>query len=352
VFIGFVEEAVAMLDDGILFQPERQAPEFTSGVWLNSEQRQIRMGDLRGRVVLLDLWDYTSINCLRTLPYVREWQRRYADYGLTVIGIHTPEFAFGREQTQVELAVTELGVSYPVFLDNNFDVWNAYDNQFWPAKYLIDAHGFIRARHYGEGNYAAFERALQTLLRERDSRVDLPPVMTPLRPEDAPDANCYRPTPSLRGGLKRGALGNPEGYAGGAPLLYRLPGQRMAGAFYVSGAWQADEQCLAYLGSSEGIVQVPYEAAEVHAVLSPHVDTVERMVNPRTITVEIWQDDQPLHDDRRGADLTDDGRVLVNRPRTYNLIRNPGFERHELTLRVKANGFALYGFAFVSSVRG
>jgi thiol-disulfide isomerase/thioredoxin len=328
----------------------RRAPEFAPGEWLNTDH-PVQMANLRGQPVLIDFWDYACINCLRTLPYLREWHRRYASYGLVIIGIHAPQFAFGRERTQVELAVEELDIPYPVLLDNDFRHWTALHNEFWPAKYIIDAEGYLRYRHYGEGDYDLVEQVIQAVLRESNPHAELPPVMPPLRPEDHPQTRRHRITPELRGGLNRGALGNPEGYAGGVPVLYSLPNQRDLGAFYVAGAWKAGSQYLAYQGREEGIIRVPYEAAEVNAVLSPHVDVVERMINPQAISVEIWQDDSPLHDDRRGEDITEDGRLLVNRPRMYNLIRNPGLERHELTLRVKSQGFALYNFTFTSPIR-
>lgn len=323
----------------------KRAPEFASNLWLNTDT-PIQMASLRGQAVLLDIWDYTSIHCLRTLPYVREWHRRYAEHGLVVIGIHAPEFTFGREKRQVELALQEQDIHYPVLMDNDFKTWRAYENQFWPAKYLIDQEGYIRGVYYGEGPYEEIERTIQTLLREINPLVDLPSIMHPLRPEDYPET-LPTTTRLLRGGLVYGALGNPEGYAGGIPMVYSLPSNRPDGAFYVAGAWKADSQYLMYQGRSEGVIAIPYEAAEVNAVLSPHADTVERMLHPDPVSVEIWQDDLPLHAAQRGADVTDEGRLLVDRPRMYNLIRNPRPTRHELTLRVTRPGFALYAFALV-----
>ena len=330
--------------------PVNRAPEFPAVNWLNADQ-PLTLASLHGQATLIHFWDYTSIHCLRTLPYIKEWSQRYNDLGLTVIGVHSPEFAFGRERTQVELALQEMDVHYPVALDNDFAVWNAYNNVFYPAFYVLDSAGFVRYAHYGEGAYDELEAAIQAILRERDQRVSLPPLMTPLRPEDYPEVLRYRPTPQLRGGLQRGALGNPEGYAGGVPVIYSLPGQRKTGAFYVAGAWLADSQYIVYSGQHEGIISVPYEASEVHAILSPHPDTVERILHPLAVDVEIWQDDRPIHDHQRGADVTEDGRLIVNRPRAYNLIRNPKFESHELTLRVKTHGFALYAFAFTGAAR-
>jgi thiol-disulfide isomerase/thioredoxin len=327
-----------------------RAPEFGPGTWLNTES-PLTLSGLRGQVVLVDFWEYSCLNCLRTLPYLKEWHWRYAGKGLVIVGVHSPEFPFGRERQQIEQAVRELDIPYPVLMDNDFKTWDAYANRFWPAKYLIDQHGYVRYQSHGEGGYSEFEQAIQAALRESDPELELPAIMAPLREEDKPGAVCYRPTPELHAGLERGALGNPEGYAGGLPMVYRLPRQRMAGAFYVSGAWKAGEQHLMYQGQTEGLIHVPYEAVEVNAVLSPHIEAVERMLHPKTVGVEIWQDELPLGEERRGMDVMPEGRVLVDRPRMYNLIRNPGFEAHELTLRVKSRGFALYAFSFRGCVK-
>lgn len=334
-----------------LQQRNLHAPEFAAGEWLNSE-RPLMMRGLRGRAVLVDIWEYSCVNCLRTLPYLREWHRRYGQW-LTIIGVHTPEFPFGREKTQVEMAVREQEIAYPVYLDNDYAMWDAYANRYWPAKYLIDPDGYIRYHSYGEGGYATFEQAIQTVLREQDANRMLPPIMQALRDEDKPGAVCYRPTPELHGGLDRGALGNPEGYGRGVPMVYMMPtaANRVRGSFYVSGAWQAGEQFLSYQGQTEALVHVPYEAVEVNAVLTPQVELVERMVHPEAAMVEVWQDERPLPDAIRGDDVSADGRVMVDRPRMYNLIRNKGFEAHELTLRVKARGFALYAFSFTGCVK-
>lgn len=323
------------------------APEFTNGEWLNTDQ-PLCIQDLRDQIVLVYIWDYTSVYCLQTLPHVRRWHERYTALGLVVVGIHAPEFDFGRERTQVQLALQELNIHYPILLDNDFKMWQAYRNQFWPALYLIDRQGRIRYGSYGAEHYGDVEQHIQVLLRELNPNMDLPPVTT-FDPRSSP---APRPTPRLRGGLQQGALGNPEGYADGAPLIYRLPDERTPGAFYVSGAWQANPQYLMYQGHNEGIIHVPYEAMEVNAVLSPHADTVERMLHPQTVTVEIWQDDRALPDDQRGDDITGDGRLLVNRPRMYNLVRNRRHEQHELTLRIHNPGFAFYAFSFISRVGG
>ena len=139
------------------------APDF-HGIarWLNSEPLTLR--ELRGRVVLVDFWTYSCINCLRTLPYIREWDERYRDAGLTIVGVHSPEFAFERVESNVRENVRELGVRYPVALDNDFVTWQSWRNQYWPAKYLIDKRGHVRYYHFGEGDYAETEEAIRTLL--------------------------------------------------------------------------------------------------------------------------------------------------------------------------------------------
>jgi thiol-disulfide isomerase/thioredoxin len=336
--------------DNLLNKRQVRAPEFGRGQWLNVEH-PLTMAGLRGQAVLVDIWEYTCINCLRTLPYIREWHQRYADKGLTIVGVHTPEFRFGRERQQIEAAVRELEITYPVLMDDQFETWDAFANRFWPSKYLIDARGYIRYQSHGEGGYGDFERAIQAVLLEENPNLNLPPIMQPLRDEDEPGAVCYRPTPELAAGLRNGALGNPEGYASGAPMFYRLTSQRLRGAFYLEGAWQAGNEHLAFEGSTEGVIRLPYEAVEVHAVLTPHFETVERMLHPQVVDVEIWQDDLPLPEASRGSDVTAEGRVLVDRPRMYNLVRNPGFEQHELSLRVRKRGFAFYSFSFTGCVK-
>ena len=331
-----------------------RAPEFGAGEWLNlNTVNRLTMASLRGRVVLVDIWEYSCINCLRTLPYLREWHNRYADKGLTIIGVHVPEFAFGRERQQIEAAVRELQIEYPVLRDNRSETWDAFAVREWPSKFLIDHLGYIRYPSQGEGGYGEFERAIQAALLDLNPILDLPPVMQPLRGEDTPGAVCYRATPELHAGLYDGALGNPQGYAGRVPMFYNMPDSkdRPLNGFYVAGAWQAGDEYLSYQGQTEGIIKLPYEAVEVNAVLTPHVETVERMIHPQTVSVEIWQDDMGLTDATRGFDVQPEGRVLVDRPRMYNLVRNAGFERHELTLRVRTRGFAAYSFTFTSCVK-
>lgn len=230
------------------------APEIGQ-TWVNSAPLALR--DLRGRVVLVDFWDYTCVNCLRTLPYVVEWHRRYAQKGLAVVGIHAPEFTFARSQELVNEAMRRFGIEYPVVLDNGYLIWQAFANKCWPAKYLVDKDGYIRFFHFGEGDYAGTELAIQSLLREANPGLEFPPPMEPLRDTDRLGAACYRTTPELYLGFRRGRLGNSGGFQNlpsdveaAAPgehrpaAKYVLPEKVEADVFYLNGAWQAGPESV------------------------------------------------------------------------------------------------------------
>src|SRR5437870_542043 len=161
-----------------------RVPEMYGDYWYNSDP--IPVSALRGYVILVEFWDYTNQSSIRSLPYVQEWNRRYADKGLVTIGVHTPEFPFGRDPMNLRPAIERLNIRYPVVSDNDYIIWGAFRNQTWPTKYLVDKHGFLRYVHPGEGSYQNIEHALQSLLVEAGYHDDLPIVMEPLREEDRP----------------------------------------------------------------------------------------------------------------------------------------------------------------------
>jgi thiol-disulfide isomerase/thioredoxin len=337
-------------------------PELAAGVWLG-DTRPLTRQALRGQIVLIDFWDYACINCIRTLPYLREWHKRYANKGLTIIGIHTPEFKFAQLQQQVAAAVAEHEIPYAVLLDNEYENWSRFAAKAWPTKLLIDQDGYIRFKRQGEGYYQETELAIQTLLRQRDENVVLPDLLPPLREEDTPGAVCYRPTPELYagyqgGGLFGGALGNPEGYVPQNPMFYTLPKKRPMGQFYVEGVWRAWPEALAYAGQEGGRIVLPYSAATVNAVLAPSADPVEIMLDLRPSTADpivvVHQDGRSLNHQNAGADVefADDGTsfVRVTRARMTQLVKNPAYESHELSLTFHAMGLALYAIAFTSCV--
>jgi thiol-disulfide isomerase/thioredoxin len=317
-----------------------RAPEFERGPWLNSQPLSIK--ELRGRVVLVDFWDFTCVNCLRTLPYLVEWYRRYHDKGLEIIGVHSPEFSFAQDAELVAQAAEENGIAYPVLLDNDFMTWRAYANRYWPAKYLIDQDGYIRHRTFGEGRYAQTEEAIQVLLRELNPNVELPEYLEPLRVEDVPGAVCYPTTPELYGGYERGRLGNREGLTL-TPTLYRDPGAHEEGYLYLDGEWRATPESVECVNG--GYAALKYRAAELNAVL--------RAVPPRqSVQVTLTQNGSHLTTENAGADvqISEQGVsfVVADRPRLYNLVRNPQFGIFEVKLSAPFGGLGIYAFTFVS----
>jgi thiol-disulfide isomerase/thioredoxin len=324
-----------------------RAPEFSES-WLNSSP--LTMRELRGQVVLVDFWDYTCVNCIRTLPYLAEWHRRYASKGLRIIGVHTPEFSFARTGDFVKAAMVRFGIEYPVVLDSNYRIWQSFANNCWPAKYLIDHKGYIRYAHFGEGNYQQTETAIQTLLREANPAVELCPPMPPIRDTDRPGVACYRTTPELYLGYERGRIGNPGGFQNrgeGSAARYELPDQLEADVFYLSGPWRCGPESLRAepaQDSDPASLLVFYKAKEVNLVMAPN--------GPRVHTVELLQDSQALAREDAGEDVRYDsaGRSLltVDTPRMFNLVRNRAFAQHLLQLVAREAGLECFAFTFVS----
>jgi len=326
-------------------QARIRAPDLIGGYWVNSEPQHI--SELRGRAVLIDFWDYTCVNCIRTLPYVTEWHRRYVALGLTVIGVHAPEFSFARELDGVKRAVETFGIDYPVVMDNGYTIWQAYANRYWPAKYLVDKDGYLRFHHFGEGAYIETERAIHTLLREIDPGVALPEPMPPVRDSDAPGAVCYRVTPELYLGYQRGRIGNPSGLVTKQTAVFRDPGVHAEGFFFLDGEWRWDEECIVKPpgSSGESRVSIRYTAREVNLVMNPLLR--------RACRVRVLLDGQPVPRDHAGSDLlvSDEAAIVeVDSPRMYRLVASPDIGSHELSLVTADAGIAMYAFTFVSCV--
>jgi hypothetical protein len=280
------------------------------------------------------------------LPYLRAWYERYTDHGLETIGVHTPEFKFARDPGQVKAAVGRLGIRWPVILDNDQAVWTAYANRYWPTIYLIDGSGYLRYRHAGEGAYVKSEGAIQSLLKELNSNLGLPPPLSPMRPEDAPDAVCSPTTPELH----IDALGNAQ-LPSEKQLNLTLPVERLDGHFYLEGTWRVIDDELT-LESEEGTISLPYHAASVSAVLSPSADPVllsYRKDDP--LQIVVTQDGQPLQHDSFGEDifLTEaQAKIRIDVPRLYTLIHNPDVQKRELHLTIHDPGLTFYAFSFGS----
>jgi thiol-disulfide isomerase/thioredoxin len=320
-------------------------PELIGGKWINSEELGVRQ--LRGKAVLIDFWDYTCVNCIRTLPYVKEWYRRYSSKGLVIIGVHAPEFFFARTEENVKRAIEKFGIEYPVVMDNNYEIWHAFANRYWPAKYLADKKGYIRYAHFGEGNYIETEIAIQLLLREIDPNVELPDLMKPVRDTDIPGISCYRVSPELYFGYKRGNLGNQEGYKPDAVEDYKMPERLQDDTIYVEGKWfSAPEYMNPALDGVNTMAHVllKYTSSEVNSVISPN--------DEKGFKVFVMQDEKYLSPEDAGHDVRFDSEgksyIVVNEPGMYNLIKNKEFGSHILRLSSNSNGFAIYAFTFVS----
>jgi cytochrome c biogenesis protein CcdA/thiol-disulfide isomerase/thioredoxin len=297
-----------------------QAPDFTGNDhWLNTPAgRPLSLEQLRGRVVLIDFWTYTCINCLRTLPQLRAWDARYRDDGLTIVGVHTPEFTFERELDNVERAVSRNRLRYPVAQDNSYATWNAWGNQYWPAKYLIDSQGRVRYTHFGEGAYPETETAIRALLAEAGRE----------RLGDATRARIESPDP---------AVATPETYLGFARADGFVPSRPLPGTnrypplrdelspsqFALSGVWRVDEESATAVRGAA--IQARVVARKVFLVLSAP--------GPGRRDVEVLIDGEPLR------------RVAVRGQRLYPLVSLPQVADQRLTLRLDP-GVSAYAFTF------
>lgn len=323
-----------------------RAPEIYGDFWFNSDPLSI--GALRGYIILVDFWDYSCQSCLRTLPYIQEWNRRYQDLGLVTVGVHAPQFPFAKDPRNVSKAISKLGISYPVMMDNEFLSWSVFRTRMWPAKFLIDKNGFIRYRQEGEGFYQNFEHAIQSLLVEAGYRGDFPLVMEPIRDTDVQGALCYRVTPEILTGYQRGTVGNVEGYFPESVVEYQDPGIYVDGRVYLHGKWISGRNYLKLeeTEGGEGCITLAYHAREVNAVIKPEGE--------KNFQVFVSQDDAFLMSENKGDDIRIDkeGRsfLLIVEPNLYNVVKNKEFGEHQLKLSSRSNGFALYSISFVSCV--
>jgi thiol-disulfide isomerase/thioredoxin len=313
------------------------APELEGGQWIQGGP--VHLKDLRGKaVVLVDFWDYTCVNCIRTLPYVAGWHQRYHKDGLVIVGVHAPEFSFAREGSHVSEAVHRFGLEYPIVLDNEYAIWRAYSNRYWPAKYLVDSKGRIRYYHFGEGGYQESETAIQAALRELNPSLSLPPPMEPVRDSDQPGAVCYRVSPELYLGHARGNFGNPEGVMRDRAHDYRDPGRHIEGHAYLEGRWRVEQEC-ARAEAADATLRLRYTAREVNLVIAPRAGA--------TVKAQITL----ASGERPGADVKDEGGraiVTIEHPRMYNLVDNPSVQQGSLELKALEPGMAVYAFTFTS----
>lgn len=308
---------------------ENQAPEFTEITqWINTQP--LSMEDLRGKVVLIDFWTYTCINCIRTLPYIKEWDEKYSDKGLVIVGVHTPEFQFEKRYDNVIEAVRSNGIEYPVAMDNDFGTWKAYRNRYWPRKYLIDKDGVIRYDHAGEGAYEETEEWIQRLLGEIGENTEGLTIAKH-------DPNLGSVRPGITGELYTFRdLANPKGPISD-DTTYEDSERYALGRIYLVGDWMVEGESALALGP--GQIVVPYIGRSVNTVLVSE--------NPTNITLNL--DNQDLGSNFAGSDVVIEGgvaKVEVSESRLYNLVGvGSEFNAHLLRIGVET-GLELFTFTF------
>jgi len=305
--------------------------------FINTEPFKLK--DVIGKkVILLDIWTYSCINCQRTLPYITEWDAKYRDDGLLVVGIHTPEFEFEKELSNVQDAVKRFGIEYPVVLDNDLGTWHAYRNRYWPRKYLIDIDGFVVYDHIGEGAYAETETKIKELLAERavklGEKVNLTSELSDIRVKEAITDTTPRSPEVYFGAWRNSTFGNGDpGMLGGFKL--KAPAEYVRDIFYLVGSWNIFTE---YAENAESDARVIYRYS------GDKVFMVARAAQDAKIT--ILQDGEPVTD-ARGDDVDDKSSVIVGEERLYKLIDNPdGAKEHVLEIIFDDPGVHIFTFTF------
>ena len=295
---------------------EGQLPSLSGATgWLNSPP--LTAAGLRGRVVLVDFWTYTCINWLRQLPYLRAWAKKYKDHGLVVIGVHTPEFDVEHDLDDLRRAATELRVDYPIAVDNDYAIWDAFDNHYWPALYLVDAHGQIRHHRFGEGDYERSEATMQRLLTEAGAGGigrDLV-LVEATGVEAAADWDSLWSPENYLGFARTENFASPNGAVLGTRHVYAAPARLRLNHWALSGDWTVKRQAIV-LHQANGRIAYRFHARDLHLVMAPAPPG-----NPIRFRVRI--DEQPPGG-AHGTDVDDQGNGTVTQPRLYQLIRQPG----------------------------
>ena len=336
--------------------------------WINSGP--LTLESLRGNVVLIDFWTYTCINCIRTFPYLKEWHQRYADKGLVIIGVHTPEFGFERERESVVKAASKHGLEYAIAQDNEVATWEAFVNSFWPTKYLIDKDGYVRYTHFGEGAYVETEEKIRELLEEAGHDVSGVAANPDQGPELDPGVLSAPPGQGQTRQLFAGVGENYSAFArglesgGGMPpsiwieeyfsepnadIMYEDSGEHSNHFIYMHGLWRNNVESLSHARETESFedyIVIKFNATEVNVVMGSEDG------RPRKVRVTL--DDRPLKPGEAGADVSfdEDGNsyVLVDRSDMYRVVSIPKFGGYELKLSSNSVGLHVFAFTFGSYV--
>jgi thiol-disulfide isomerase/thioredoxin len=306
--------------------------------------KPISLDDLKDKVVLVDFWTYSCINCIRTIPYLNEWYDKYSDKGLVIVGIHTPEFEFEKNSDNVKSAVQKFGIKYPVLQDNEKETWNEYENRYWPRKYLVDDEGYIRYDHIGEGAYNETEKVIQALLAERAAHVGIKNIN--LNNSDNVDKDLkleYQDvnfskikSPELYFGYEfaRAPLGNMEGFKPSETVFYQLSdnSEIKLNSIYLKGKWKNNPDNME-LQSTNGSIILKYNSKSVNIVAGGKGNFT------------VAQDKKLITNDL-SKDAFSDGIFMIDKQRLYNLVTNKDYGEHTIEMDVKGQGFQIYTFTF------
>lgn len=338
---GGMEGAVP--EEHMMLTPEQKAgvyqkaPELVHpDAYLNTDGQSVSIGQYKGKkVVLIDFWTYSCINCQRTIPYLNQWYQKYKDQGLIIIGVHTPEFSFEHDKDNVAAALKQFGIRYPVALDNEYQTWNAFSNQFWPREYLVDVDGYIVHDHAGEGEYDQTEAAIQAALKELAARTGESTGMVATGTVSVPAVSLD-------------AVGSPETYFGsarneyfgnGTPgfsgvASYALPATLRPNAFYLSGTWRTEPERAVSTGA--GAITYRYTAHDLYFVASADVP----------VTVTVLRDGVPVGN-AAGSDVDAKKSTLtIHEHRLYRLVHDSTPGTHTIELRISGAGLSAYTFTF------
>ena len=335
----------------------------TPGPWINSEPFVLK--DKRNEVVLIDFWTYSCINCIRTLPHLSEWHRKYNKKGLNILGVHSPEFEFEKIYENVVSAAEDLGIDYPIVLDNDFKIWNTFDNRYWPAKYLLDKDGVIQFKHFGEGGYEETESAIRALLEDAGfDPSDIPMGVNLQQSSDSPNISHSEQTLELYMGTDRNYkfnffqptyIGNTEYYdnirtdAWKKKDIFKSPPNRQKNKIYIEGLWSKEKEYISHSRDTDAYndyIFLKFSGAEVNVVLGKHN-------NPYRVLATL--DGSPLLESEAGKDVyfDPDGKsfIEVDSSRMYNIVKLKKFDTRELILSSTSSEFSIYSFTFGSDVR-
>ena len=312
---------------------EQKAPEFENiKAWINSKPLSIK--NLKGKVLLLDFWTYSCINCLRSLPHIKQIYEKYKNNNFILIGMHAPEFDFERLTNNVEKAVKDLNIKYPVALDSDNTTWQLYGNRYWPKQTLIDANGKIRYGHAGEGGYNEIEENIVKLLNENGEKINFK--------HDSKEEfklNLGISPETYAGSSRNNGIGNGALCIPGSCNHYVDPKKYELNIIYLDGGWVQDNEYLKHEGKKGSLI-FNYNAHSINAVLVPHKNVFD---------VTIYLDNKYLSKENSGKDIRFKGKVSyvkVDKPRLYDLTKSKNLEQHTLKLETSSKDFKLYAFTF------